>query len=194
MSEANKTQQGGNHYKEMGVEPWNVFDTWPSDQRIGAYRANAVKYLMRMGCKGERLIEIQKCLHYVQKLIEVLEEVDNRNVDQMVLPNLDFEATKNDESDKSDGYRMELYGMFEHDEPDVHLKRVVQDDIKEMLRQRNALDDAGVSILAKQIKNDETVFNPAGEVRPYPTNELMTPEEYEDFTRRRLDAERKNER
>ena len=28
-------QFGGDHYKRMGIEPWDVVDTWPLEQRIG---------------------------------------------------------------------------------------------------------------------------------------------------------------
>jgi hypothetical protein len=71
---ANTKQYGGDHYKNMGVEPWDVVDTWPIEQRIGAYRHGALKYLMRMGSKDEQLQEIKKCGHYIEKLIEVLGE------------------------------------------------------------------------------------------------------------------------
>ena len=70
---ANDKQIAGTHYKDMGVEPWDVVDTWPIEQRIGAYRHGALKYLMRMGSKDEQLQEIKKCGHYIEKLIEVLE-------------------------------------------------------------------------------------------------------------------------
>lgn len=76
LRKANQTQIGGDHYKNMGVEPWDVVDTWPIEQRIGAYRHGALKYLMRMGSKDENLQEIKKCGHYIEKLIEVLEERD----------------------------------------------------------------------------------------------------------------------
>jgi hypothetical protein len=71
---ANATQVGGNHYKDMAVEPWDVVDTWPREQRIGFYRGNALKYIMRMGTKDEQLKEIGKAQHYLQKLVEELEE------------------------------------------------------------------------------------------------------------------------
>lgn len=73
---ANQKQIGGDHYKNMGVEPWDVVDTWSVEQRIGAYRHGALKYLMRMGSKDENLQEIKKAGHYIEKLIEVLEERD----------------------------------------------------------------------------------------------------------------------
>ena len=71
---ANATQVAGTHYKDMGIEPWAVIDTWPLEQRIGAYRAGVLKYTMRMGSKDESLQEIQKAGHYIQKLIETLSE------------------------------------------------------------------------------------------------------------------------
>lgn len=77
---ANDLQVGGTHYKEMGIEPWDVIDTWPPEQRIGAYRAGALKYIMRMGSKDEQLQEIGKAAHYLQKLIEVLD--DNRTEEE----------------------------------------------------------------------------------------------------------------
>tara|TARA_R110000772_G_scaffold123912_3_gene230322 strand:+ start:5327 stop:5671 length:345 start_codon:yes stop_codon:yes gene_type:complete len=71
---ASKRQEGGDHYKKMGVEPWDVVDTWPIEQRIGYYRGGALKYIMRMGSKDESLQEIRKGQHYIQKLLEVLGE------------------------------------------------------------------------------------------------------------------------
>lgn len=76
LRRANDKQVAGTHYKDMGVEPWDVVDTWPIEQRIGAYRHGALKYLMRMGSKDEQLQEIKKCGHYIEKLIEVLESVN----------------------------------------------------------------------------------------------------------------------
>lgn len=71
---ANDRQVGGDHYKNMGVEPWDVVDTWPREQRIGYYRGGALKYIMRMGSKDIDAQEIGKGQHYMQKLLEVLNE------------------------------------------------------------------------------------------------------------------------
>lgn len=71
---ARDVQVGGDHYKMLGVEPWDVVDTWSHEQRVGFYRGNAVKYLMRMGSKDETPIEAAKGMHYLEKLIEVLTE------------------------------------------------------------------------------------------------------------------------
>ncbi len=69
---ARDNQAGGSHYREMPIQPWDVFDTWPIEQRVGFYRASAVAYLMRLGAKGPPLEEVQKARHYLDKLIEVL--------------------------------------------------------------------------------------------------------------------------
>jgi hypothetical protein len=71
---ARSHQVGGSHYKSLGVQPWDVVDTWSYEQRVGFYRGNAIKYLMRMGSKDESQTEIAKGMHYMQKLIEVLQE------------------------------------------------------------------------------------------------------------------------
>jgi hypothetical protein len=77
---ANQRQVAGDHYKTMGVQPWDVVDTWPLEQQIGAYRHGALKYLMRMGSKDERLQEIEKGIHYLEKLAEVLRTVKGEPV------------------------------------------------------------------------------------------------------------------
>ena len=69
---ARDIQEGGNHYKEMGVQPWDVVDTWSKEQQIGYYRGGALKYIMRMGNKDQSATEIAKGKHYMQKLLEVL--------------------------------------------------------------------------------------------------------------------------
>ena len=72
-------QFGGDHYKRMGIEPWDVVDTWPLEQRIGYYRGGALKYTMRMGNKDEQLQEAQKGLHYQEKLVDTLKKAQDEN-------------------------------------------------------------------------------------------------------------------
>ena len=69
---ANAKQVGGDHYKKMGIQTWDVVDTWPLEQQIGYYRGNALKYVMRIGSKDEEIQEAGKAIHYLEKLIEVL--------------------------------------------------------------------------------------------------------------------------
>ena len=71
---ASNRQEGGTHYKKMGIEPWDVVDTWPLEQQIGYYRGGALKYIMRMGSKDASPQEIAKGRHYIEKLLEVLKK------------------------------------------------------------------------------------------------------------------------
>ena len=73
---ARDKQVGGEHNKSMPIEPWDVIDTWPLEQRIGYYRGGGLKYVMRMGTKDEAPQEIGKGKHYLEKLLEVLNERD----------------------------------------------------------------------------------------------------------------------
>lgn len=72
-TKANDRQVGGSHYKDLDVEPWDVIDTWPEEQRIGAYRSGALKYIMRAGDKDPFKQDIAKAHHYLEKLLEILE-------------------------------------------------------------------------------------------------------------------------
>lgn len=73
---ANTIQEGGDHYKRMGVQPWDIYDTWPAEQRVGAYRANCVKYTLRLESKDSRALNARKLKHYAAKLVEVIEELE----------------------------------------------------------------------------------------------------------------------
>ena len=72
---ASDRQVAGTHYKTMGVQVWDVVDTWPPEQQIGYYRGGALKYLMRMGTKDAAIQESEKGLHYLEKLVECLKKL-----------------------------------------------------------------------------------------------------------------------
>ena len=67
-------QEGGDHYTSMPVQPWDVVDCWPVEQRVGYYRGNAIKYLMRLGAKGGSIEDARKAQHYTAKLIDLLRD------------------------------------------------------------------------------------------------------------------------
>lgn len=70
MSEARKVQVGGDHYKNMGVQPWTAMQSWMTpEQYIGFLRGNALKYLARCDVKGG-LEDVKKAHHYLTELIE----------------------------------------------------------------------------------------------------------------------------
>jgi hypothetical protein len=73
---ANDRQVGGSHYKDMKVEPWSVVDTWPLPERIGFYRGNALKYVMRLEDKDSPRVNAEKAIHYLEKLVEVLRSIE----------------------------------------------------------------------------------------------------------------------
>lgn len=75
---ADTRQHGGAHYTRMTVQPWNVVDTWPLEQRIGFYRGNALKYIMRLNDKDAPADNVGKAAHYCEKLAEVLREADSQ--------------------------------------------------------------------------------------------------------------------
>ena len=70
---ANDKQVGGSHYKDKGVQPWDVVDDCFSHaEGIGFYKGNALKYIMRAGSKGPAREDYEKAIHYLEKLLEVL--------------------------------------------------------------------------------------------------------------------------
>lgn len=69
---ANSHQVGGDHYKNLAIEPWDVVATWNYEQQVGFYRGNVLKYLLRAFSKGKPVEDLRKAAHYLQKLIEVV--------------------------------------------------------------------------------------------------------------------------
>jgi hypothetical protein len=68
---ADDLQVGGDHYKNMGVQPWKAMESWMTpEQFAGFLRGNAIKYLARCDAKGG-LDDIKKARHYIDKLVEV---------------------------------------------------------------------------------------------------------------------------
>lgn len=65
MSEANKKQVGGDHYKTQAIEPWDYIHR----NGIGYLAGNIIKYVSRYDKKGG-LNDLRKAQHYLEKLIE----------------------------------------------------------------------------------------------------------------------------
>lgn len=67
---ANDLQVGGQHYKEMGVQPWDVMEAvLTREEFIGFLKGNIIKYSMRAGKKDSD--DAGKARHYMLKLREV---------------------------------------------------------------------------------------------------------------------------
>lgn len=67
---ANARQVGGDHYKKLGIEPWDIMEAvLTREEFIGFLKGNCIKYAMRQGLKGSD--DAAKAWHYIQKLNEV---------------------------------------------------------------------------------------------------------------------------
>ena len=70
---ANTYQVGGQHYKTMAMQPWDVMEAvLTRDEFIGFLKGNIIKYSMRDGRKADSLHDADKAKHYRQKLAEIL--------------------------------------------------------------------------------------------------------------------------
>jgi len=56
-------QVGGTHYKNYNFQVWDIVDEYG----LNYYEGNALKYLLRR--KGDRKEDLQKAIHYLEKLI-----------------------------------------------------------------------------------------------------------------------------
>lgn len=64
------------HYEQMTVQPWTVMEALLTpDEFIGFLKGNILKYSMRQGRKPGT-DDGAKCLHYIEKLMEVQDELE----------------------------------------------------------------------------------------------------------------------
>ena len=68
---ANEQQVGGAHYATKDIQPWDYIVA----NNLGYLEGNVVKYVSRWKDKGG-VQDLKKAQHYLQKLIEVSENVD----------------------------------------------------------------------------------------------------------------------
>lgn len=64
---ASERQVGGEHYRKHKIQPWDIIDEYG----LSFYEGSALTYLLRR--KGDRLEDLEKCRHYLDKLIEIEE-------------------------------------------------------------------------------------------------------------------------
>jgi predicted nucleotidyltransferase len=70
--DADDIQVDGDHYKDMGVQPWAVMQAvLTREEFIGYLKGAIIKYGMRQGKKDLSPKDAEKCKHYIQKLKEV---------------------------------------------------------------------------------------------------------------------------
>ena len=70
IERADSLQIGGQHYKDMGIQPWAVMEAvLTREEFIGFLKGNVIKYAMRQGLKDSD--DANKARHYAVKLAEV---------------------------------------------------------------------------------------------------------------------------
>lgn len=61
----NAVQIGGDHYKSLGVQPWDAMESWLTPEEFrGFLKGNAIKYLARK----KNADDLLKAQHYLLKL------------------------------------------------------------------------------------------------------------------------------
>jgi len=67
---ASDVQVGGNHYKKLGTQPWDVYGQWLGAEGFrGFLVGSCIKYLVRFKDKGG-VEDLKKARHFLDKLIE----------------------------------------------------------------------------------------------------------------------------
>ena len=64
---ANARQEGGTHYKQLSIQPWDYIVS----NNLGYLEGNVVKYVTRWQTKGHGVQDLLKARHYLDKLLEV---------------------------------------------------------------------------------------------------------------------------
>ena len=81
MSNPYDTQVGGNHYKDMKIQPSEFIN----ENKLQFAEGNAIKYICRHGSKGQKQ-DLEKAKHYIDMIIErdYADEAKNSSVDSGV--------------------------------------------------------------------------------------------------------------
>lgn len=73
---ANDIQIGGEHYKKLGTQPWDVYEKWLGKEGFSGFlRGSCIKYLVRYKDKGG-VQDLKKAQHVLARLIELEEKVE----------------------------------------------------------------------------------------------------------------------
>jgi len=74
VQSANDMQVDGTHYKDMGIQPWELMEALlEPEEFIGFLKGNAMKYALRDGKKEGATKDAEKARHYMAKLAEMEE-------------------------------------------------------------------------------------------------------------------------
>ena len=67
MKNALERQTGGNHYKNMAIQPAE----YAEKNGLSLLEGNVIKYISRWKAKGQPLSDLQKAKHCIDLLIEI---------------------------------------------------------------------------------------------------------------------------
>ena len=59
-------QIGGDHYQGRTMQPWDIIEAWDLD----FWEGNALKYLLRRKPGVDRVEDLSKAIHYLEKCVE----------------------------------------------------------------------------------------------------------------------------
>jgi hypothetical protein len=72
VTRADDFQVSGTHYKDMGIQPWEVMESvLTHDEFVGYLKGSVIKYSMRQGKKQDS-DDANKARHYKMKLEEIV--------------------------------------------------------------------------------------------------------------------------
>mgnify|MGYP001397670627 CR=1 FL=1 len=65
----NERQVGGDHYRQMKIQPWDALEAWLTPaQSVGFYLGSAVAYLARFNADALGIVgktDVLKAIHYL---------------------------------------------------------------------------------------------------------------------------------
>ena len=68
MTETRGKQIGGDHYVKHKIQPWDIIEEY----NLGFWDGNAIKYILRYKEKGNPLEDIDKAIHYLEHVRELI--------------------------------------------------------------------------------------------------------------------------
>jgi len=117
MSNPYDTQVGGNHYKDMKIQPSEFINK----NELQFAEGNAIKYICRHGSKGQKQ-DLEKAKHYIDMIIE-RDYPAEKIPEKVFLPESDEDAM----DDLSEGFKV-TYAVNPID--DVSGTKEIIDDLK----------------------------------------------------------------
>ena len=79
LAPANSKQVGGSHYAEQEIQPWDVMQSMSGRDSANMFAPfqwhllfTALKYVMRAGRKNDAREDVDKAIHYLEKLRDSL--------------------------------------------------------------------------------------------------------------------------